>query len=87
MFIPSINTIVNKSKDNSRVGIVNSAKTKKKETLKCSSCGSKDVRRSQMRGLLESILKVVGVHAYRCEDCDRRFYGTGQLKKSERGPG
>ena len=34
------------------------------------------MRRSQMRGLVErSVLKMVGVRAYRCESCDWRYYG------------
>ena len=42
---------------------------------KCPECGSGDVRRSQMRGLWErGVLKMVGMKAYRCERCDRRYY-------------
>jgi rubredoxin len=43
---------------------------------RCPSCGSGEVRRSQMKGILErGLLKAVGVHAYRCERCDLRYYG------------
>jgi hypothetical protein len=45
---------------------------------RCPACNSTRVRRSQMRGLLErGLLKPLGVKAYRCEDCDARFYRFG----------
>ena len=45
---------------------------------RCPMCGSRDVRRSQMRGLWErGLLKTAGVKAYRCERCDVRYYGRG----------
>ena len=51
---------------------VNSAKIKMR---KCPECGSRKVRRSQMRGLWErGVLRAVGVKAYRCEGCDKRYY-------------
>jgi transcriptional regulator NrdR family protein len=43
---------------------------------KCPGCMSAHVRRSQMRGFLEhGVLRTVGVRAYRCESCDKRYYG------------
>jgi len=55
---------------------VNVVKAAKLERRKCAKCGSEEVRRSQMRGLVErSVLKMVGVRAYRCETCDWRYYG------------
>jgi rubredoxin len=51
-------------------------KAAKLERRKCPKCGSEEVRRSQMKGLAErSVLKMVGVRAYRCETCDWRYYG------------
>jgi ribosomal protein L37AE/L43A len=48
---------------------------------RCPMCGSRDVRRSQMRGLWErALLKTVGVKAYRCECCDARYYGHGETE-------
>jgi hypothetical protein len=43
---------------------------------KCPGCRSAQVRRSQMRGFWEhGVLRTVGVRAYRCESCDKRYYG------------
>jgi hypothetical protein len=44
----------------------------------CPECHSNALRRSQMRGVVErSILKPFGWRAYRCEDCDHRFFRHG----------
>jgi transposase-like protein len=41
----------------------------------CPRCQSKEVRRSKRRGIFElSLLSMVPMRPYRCEDCDRRFY-------------
>jgi len=41
----------------------------------CPECRSQKVRRSQMRGFWErGVLKMIGVRAYRCEGCDKRYY-------------
>jgi hypothetical protein len=38
------------------------------------SCSSSKVRRSKRNGVVErGLLKVLGVHAYRCEECDERY--------------
>jgi hypothetical protein len=51
----------------------------------CPACKSAKVRRSQMRGLLErGLLKPLGVKAYRCPQCDRRFYRFGRRSSQER---
>ena len=42
---------------------------------KCPVCGSTIVRRSQMIGFFErSMLRIIGLRAFRCEDCDHRFF-------------
>ena len=54
---------------------MNEVKAAKIEERKCPECGSRTVRRSQMRGLWErGVLRAVGVKAYRCEGCDKRYY-------------
>jgi len=54
---------------------VKGVKAAKSERSKCPKCGSAEVRRSHMRGLVErGVLKLVGVKAYRCESCDWRYY-------------
>lgn len=40
----------------------------------CPKCGSDEVRRSQMQGLMERVLRLIGFRAYRCERCDDRYY-------------
>jgi len=40
----------------------------------CPRCRAGEIHRSQMRGLVErSILRPVGIRAYRCAVCDERF--------------
>jgi len=41
----------------------------------CPECRSQQVRRSHLRGFWErGVLKMIGVRAYRCESCDKRYY-------------
>jgi hypothetical protein len=41
----------------------------------CPRCHSKVIRRSKRRGLFElSLLSVIPVRPFRCDDCDCRFY-------------
>ena len=48
----------------------------------CPNCKSTDVRRSQMTGFLErSILRIIGIRAYRCERCDQRRYGFANVDR------
>src|SRR5471032_2883476 len=42
--------------------------------LRCPSCGGSDVRRSQSRGVLDNIMKMVRKSPFRCRGCSRRFY-------------
>lgn len=41
----------------------------------CPRCGSKDFRKSQTLGLVDRARKLVGVRAFRCRGCTRRFPG------------
>jgi hypothetical protein len=53
----------------------------------CPSCKSAKVRRSQMRGLIEQwLLKPLGTKAYRCEECDHRFYRFGSRSQEKAQP-
>ena len=41
----------------------------------CPRCNSKYIHRSRRRGIFElSVLSLVPIRPFRCEDCDRRFY-------------
>lgn len=40
----------------------------------CPYCGSKAIRRSKRRGMVESSLSLIWVRPFRCKDCDQRFY-------------
>jgi len=54
---------------------VNEVRAAKIEKRKCPECGSREVRRSHMRGFWERVvLRAFGVKAYRCEGCDKRYY-------------
>jgi hypothetical protein len=44
------------------------------EKLRCPSCGGVDVRHSQRRGLLDSLMSALHKEPYRCRFCQRRFY-------------
>ncbi len=42
----------------------------------CPACGSSEVRKSRGRGIFERvILRMLFRRAYRCDICDKRFYG------------
>jgi len=66
--------------------MMSAVKGAKTAVRKCPGCRSKHVRRSQMRGFWEhGVLRAVGVRAYRCESCDKRYYGfEGIEAKSEK---
>jgi transposase-like protein len=42
--------------------------------LKCPHCNSRYVHRSRLR-VYDLVLLLLFLRPYRCEDCDRRFYG------------
>jgi ribosomal protein L37AE/L43A len=42
----------------------------------CPGCGSSEVRKSRGRGIFErAVLRALFRRAYRCDICDKRFYG------------
>jgi transposase-like protein len=48
----------------------------------CPSCSSSKIHRSRRNGLVErSLLKVLAVHPYRCEECDERYLSFGHRRK------
>jgi Zn-finger nucleic acid-binding protein len=51
----------------------------------CPKCRAAELHRSQMHGLIErSILRPVGIRAYRCSSCDERFLRFGGGEKMVR---
>lgn len=53
----------------------------------CPSCSSSKVHRSRRNGVIErSLLRVLAVHAYRCEDCDKRYFGFGHRHEPQDRP-
>ena len=41
----------------------------------CPHCNSKAIHRSKRRGIFElSVLSLMPIRPFRCEECDRRFY-------------
>ena len=51
----------------------------------CPRCRTAELRRSQMHGMIErSILRPVGIRAYRCASCDERFLRFGGAEKPVR---
>jgi hypothetical protein len=49
---------------------------------RCPSCSSIKVRRSRRSGIVErSFLKLLTVHAYRCEECDERYFSFGHRRE------
>jgi len=48
----------------------------------CPRCKAAELHRSQMRGLVErTLLRPLGIRAYRCASCDQRFLGIGGSKE------
>ncbi len=41
--------------------------------ITCSRCGSESVRTSRSRSLSGKVLNLVGIAAFRCQECDHRF--------------
>jgi DNA-directed RNA polymerase subunit RPC12/RpoP len=51
--------------------------------VRCPDCHSRAIHRSKRRGMFElSLLGLVPMRPYRCEECDRRFYAFASLTKS-----
>jgi hypothetical protein len=49
----------------------------------CPTCRSGKLHRSQMRGFMErGVLRNLGIRAFRCEECDERFYRFGGDQES-----
>ncbi len=46
--------------------------------LRCPVCGWTDVRRSMPHGLLDHLVRIVGLVPYRCRSCGLRFYRAQQ---------
>jgi DNA-directed RNA polymerase subunit RPC12/RpoP len=42
--------------------------------LRCPVCGWTDVRRSMPKGLVDGLVRIVGLVPYRCRSCGQRFY-------------
>jgi hypothetical protein len=44
--------------------------------VSCPHCQRKAIRRSKRRGMFDvTVLSVIPMRPFRCEDCDQRFYG------------
>lgn len=41
---------------------------------RCPVCGWTDVRRSMPKGILDALVRIVGLIPYRCRSCNQRFY-------------
>lgn len=49
----------------------------------CPHCNSKYIHRSKRRGIFElSVLALVPIKPFRCEECDRRFYSLASATDS-----
>jgi len=49
----------------------------------CPHCKSKYIHRSKRRGIFElSVLMLLPLRPFRCEDCDRRFYALAPATDS-----
>lgn len=45
----------------------------------CRSCGGTDVQRSRTRGVVERVLRTIGLRPWRCLDCGIRFMGKHRV--------
>ena len=68
----------NRSSGASKGGASKGSASKGGASRMCPTCQSGKVHRSQMRGLLErGVLRNLGMRAFRCEECDARFFRFG----------
>jgi DNA-directed RNA polymerase subunit RPC12/RpoP len=44
-------------------------------TVVCPQCGSRNIRYSSLRGVLEKMASLAGIRPLRCRDCRKRFTG------------
>ena len=44
------------------------------ESLRCPLCGSKDIRQSFPKPLIDSVMALLRFHPHRCRSCRHRFY-------------
>jgi hypothetical protein len=59
---------------------------KSKQSKFCPYCHSARVHRSRRSTLLEqTLLRVISLYPYRCEDCDLRFFTLGPITRKSRG--
>ena len=49
----------------------------------CPDCQSDQIRRSRTRGTVESLLAILLIRPYRCEECDYRFFCWSIQSKSK----
>jgi DNA-directed RNA polymerase subunit RPC12/RpoP len=45
---------------------------------RCPECGWMDVRRSMPKGVVDGLVRIVGLIPYRCRSCGQRFYRPHQ---------
>ncbi|HLY19481.1 MAG TPA: hypothetical protein VKR61_19775 [Bryobacteraceae bacterium] len=45
---------------------------------RCPACGWMDVRRSMPHGLVDGLVRMIGLVPFRCRSCGHRFYRTQQ---------
>jgi DNA-directed RNA polymerase subunit RPC12/RpoP len=46
------------------------------KALRCPNCGWMDVRRSMLHGMVDHLIRMIGLVPYRCRSCGMRFYRT-----------
>jgi transposase-like protein len=51
----------------------------------CPSCNSNDISRSRKRKLKDALMRWMGKVAYRCRDCQKRFYVNIDVDRRLRG--
>ena len=50
----------------------NASETEK--SPRCPDCGWTDIRRSMPHGVIDRLVRIVGLVPYRCRSCGQRFY-------------
>ena len=49
---------------------------------RCPHCGSPNIRRSHMEGVVDQLMRLFGRRAYRCRDCRDRFHASRSLMRT-----
>jgi hypothetical protein len=54
------------------------------EATHCAACGSRDIRRSRVRGIMDGLMGKFNRQPWRCRQCGKRFYRSAAAESGTR---